>query len=285
MNSASHDENAIVTLTSDDGARVTVHHDGAHVTSWIPSGATDDRLFVSAKSAFGRGASIRGGVPVIFPQFASEGPLPKHGFARTTRWSLRHVEQRHDGARAEMELRDDDTTRAIWPHAFRAIVAVRVGGATLEVSLTIENTDSASFTFTAALHSYFQLRDAYRADVVGLSGTRYRDALQNRTEYNETNPSLAILGEIDRVYYDVAGPIAIREPERELHISQKGFRDVVVWNPGENGLRGKTDFGAGEERHMLCVESAAVQHPITLAPREQWIGKQLVTAVPSGRET
>lgn len=284
MNSASLDEPSTVTVTSDDGARVTMHHDGAHVTSWIPSGTTEDQLFLSARSAFGRGASIRGGVPVIFPQFASEGPLPKHGFARTTRWSLRHVEQRHDGARVEMELRDDDITRAIWPHAFRALLALRVGGTTLDIGLTIDNTDSASFTFTAALHSYFRVRDAYRTDITGLSGTRYRDALQHRTEDTETHPSLAILGEIDRVYFDVAGPLAIREPERGLRIVQYGFRDVVVWNPGENGLRGKTDFEAGEERHMLCVESAAVQHPITLQPGEQWVGQQLVTAVPSGRE-
>lgn len=284
MSSLPFDGNDVVTLTSDDGARVLLHHDGAHVTSWIPSGETDNRLFISARSAFGRGASIRGGVPVIFPQFASEGPLPKHGFARTTRWSLRHVEQRHDGARAEMELRDDDTTRAIWPHAFRAVFAVCVGGATLDMRLTIENTDQTSFTFTAALHSYFQVGDAYRTDVTGLSGTRYRDKLQNGAAYHETNSSLAILGEIDRVYYDAAGPLALREPERGLHIAQQGFRDVVVWNPGENGLRGKTDFGAGEERHMLCVESAAVQYPITLAPNEQWFGRQSVTAVPSGRE-
>ncbi len=277
------DEGAVVNLTSDDGARVTLHHDGAHVSSWIPSGAADDRLFVSARSTFGRGASIRGGVPIIFPQFASEGPLLKHGFARTSRWSLRHVEQRHDGACAEMELRDDDRTSALWPHAFRAVLVVCVGGATLDIRLTIHNTDSTSFVFTAALHSYFRVRDAYRTDITGLAGTRYRDALQHRAEYNETNTALGVYGEIDRVYFDVSGPLNLREPERGLRIEQQGFRDVVVWNPGENGLRGTTDFVAGEERQMLCVESAAVHVPITLAPGEQWIGRQIVTAVPLGR--
>ncbi len=283
MNGSPFDGGAVVNLTSDDGARVTLHHDGAHVSSWIPTGATDDRLFVSAQSTYGRGASIRGGVPIIFPQFASEGPLPKHGFARTSLWSLRHVEQRHDGARAEMELRDDDMTHALWPHAFRAVLAVCVGSATLDIKLTIQNIDSASFVFTAALHSYFRVRDAYRTEITGLAGTRYRDALRKRAEYSETNTALEIDGEIDRVYFDVSNPLHLREPERGLRIEQEGFPDAVVWNPGENGLRGKIDFAAGEEREMLCVESAAVRFPITLAPGEQWNGRQIVTAIPLAR--
>jgi glucose-6-phosphate 1-epimerase len=30
--------------------------------------------------------AVRGGVSVLFPQFASHGPLPKHGFARNMLW-------------------------------------------------------------------------------------------------------------------------------------------------------------------------------------------------------
>ena len=75
-----------VTLSSRDGARAEVYLQGAHVTSWRP--ATDDRerLFLSERSKYCPGGAIRGGIPVIFPQFAAEGPLPRHGFARTSRW-------------------------------------------------------------------------------------------------------------------------------------------------------------------------------------------------------
>src|SRR5690348_6301397 len=76
-----------IVLHSADGARADVFPYGAHVTSWMPAGG-GGRLFLSERSAFGAGSAIRGGVPVIFPQFASTGPLPKHGFARTMEWRV-----------------------------------------------------------------------------------------------------------------------------------------------------------------------------------------------------
>src|SRR5436305_1852990 len=74
-------------LVAPDGARAEIYLHGAHVTSWIPAG-DGERLFLSASSAFRPGAAIRGGVPVVFPQFSDRGPLPKHGFARTSEWEL-----------------------------------------------------------------------------------------------------------------------------------------------------------------------------------------------------
>src|SRR3954463_8096737 len=77
-----------VTLRADDGATAEIHHHGAHVTSWRPSPDGDERLYLSGASEYGDGKAIRGGIPIIFPQFATEGPLPRHGFARTTAWSV-----------------------------------------------------------------------------------------------------------------------------------------------------------------------------------------------------
>ena len=68
--------------------RPTVYLHGAHVTSWKPARDHDERLFLSERSEFRAGTAIRGGIPVIFPQFAAEGPLPRHGFARTSEWTL-----------------------------------------------------------------------------------------------------------------------------------------------------------------------------------------------------
>ena len=77
-----------VLIHAADGARACIQLDGAQVTSWIPAGAAEDRLFVSARAEYGAGASVRGGIPICFPQFGPFGPLPQHGFARTTRWRV-----------------------------------------------------------------------------------------------------------------------------------------------------------------------------------------------------
>src|SRR5690348_6654419 len=118
-----------IILESADGARAEVHRHGAHVTSWIPAGDTD-RLFLSERSA------IRGGIPVVFPQFATRAPLPKHGFARTMAWQV--VEHRE--SRARFRLASNAATTAIWPFAFAAELDVRIGGDTLEVELDVRNT-------------------------------------------------------------------------------------------------------------------------------------------------
>ncbi len=136
-----------IVLESPGGARATVTEHGAHVLSWTPA-AGDERLFLSARSRFGDGASIRGGIPVIFPQFAAFGPLPKHGFARTRPWTTLHVSPDS----ATFELSADAATRAIWPHEFAARVVVRVDDASVAVTLTVENRDPAAFSFAAALH-------------------------------------------------------------------------------------------------------------------------------------
>ncbi|KAL4556623.1 hypothetical protein LXL04_039281 [Taraxacum kok-saghyz] len=42
------------------------------------------------------------------------------------------------------------------------------------------------------------------------------------------------------------------------------------------------DFRDDEYKHMLCVEAATVENPITLKRREKWKGRQQILVVPSG---
>jgi len=77
----------VVSLATAAGAQASVHLHGAHVTSWKTPDGTE-RLFMSSASAFEAGTAIRGGVPVCWPQFAGRGPLGKHGFARTSEWTI-----------------------------------------------------------------------------------------------------------------------------------------------------------------------------------------------------
>ena len=108
-----------LTLMTRDGARAEIYADGAHVTSWIPAGGSE-RLFLSEVSEFTPGRAIRGGVPLVFPQFSGEGALPKHGFARNQMWELDDVAVGADQAVARFSLEYNEATRATSPSRFHA---------------------------------------------------------------------------------------------------------------------------------------------------------------------
>ncbi|HEX5829678.1 MAG TPA: hypothetical protein VFY16_01780, partial [Gemmatimonadaceae bacterium] len=216
------DGSPMLRLRADDGARADVHLHGAHVTSWIPAGESEDRLFLSARSKFGAGASIRGGIPVIFPQFAALGPLPRHGFARTSGWELVGVEREPTGAVATFRLVDSPATRAIWPHPFLAELTVAVGGARLRVALAVTNTGREPIAFTAALHSYVRVRDVERSEVHGLRGLAYRDSAAGGREDVDHAPALVVSGEMNRVYFEAPPELELREPDRVLRLHAAG---------------------------------------------------------------
>ena len=266
-----------IVIAAADGARAEVYAHGAHVTSWIPAGDTE-RLFLSSRSEFAPGRAIRGGVPVIFPQFASEGPLPKHGFARTTTWDpVRSSPEGAEVAEARFRLASSPATQAIWPHAFTAELNVAVQGRSLELTLSVTNTGSTPFTFTCALHTYLHVDDAKAAHIGGLRGHTYRDATAGGVHRAEESDEVAIIGEVNRIYFNVSSPLTVQEPHRITTIDMRGFTDVVVWNPGPAGAA-LSDMEPNGHLHMLCVEAAAIGNPITLKPGDRWSGSQRLLA-------
>ena len=259
-----------VHVRAPDGSTARISRHGAQVLSWIPADGRE-QLFMSPLSELGGSAPIRGGVPVIFPQFADYGPLPKHGFARDCAWRFDGKEQ--DGS-ATLRIEDSPATRARWPHAFACRLTVSVGDARLAIALEIENRDASTFEFTVALHTYLRVDDIDHARVEGLRGTRYRDRTVNDGGVVEEASTLAITGEVDRLYVDAPRRLVLTEPGRRLTIASEGFADVVVWNPWIEKARLLTDLPDDGYRSMLCIEPATVATPVRLAPGERWKGTQ-----------
>ena len=268
-----------VALVASDGARAEVYLHGAHVSSWRPANDGAERLFLSARSRFGPGEVIRGGVPVCFPQFAAQGPLPNHGFARVSSWDLVHARRTATGAaQAALRLADSPATRAEWPHPFGLELTVTALGGTLELGFTVTNTGATLFEFTGALHTYLRVADVGRAVVRGLQNARYRDKVLGTDGVLETAPELAFDREIDRVYYTAPDDLAVQEPGRAIAVRAAGFPDTVIWNPGP--ARGATlgDLEPDGYLRMLCVEAAASRAPVAVAPGARWHGSQTLTA-------
>ena len=268
-----------IALHAPDGARATVLLHGGHVVSWIPAGA-DEQLYLSPKSGFAPGLAIRGGVPVIFPQFNARGPLQRHGFARNKVWQCVSAHQDADQALAVVRLQDDDTTRASWPHRFNLELRVSVRAGTLGMALSCENRGDDAFEFASALHTYLRVDALSATRLQGLSGLQYWDAVADTTQ-RQQEEWLAPAGDLDRVYYKVDRNLLLTEArnggERRLQIHQQDFGDAVVWNPGAEKCAALADMPADGYLNMLCVEAARITHPVQLKPGARWAGVQTLT--------
>lgn len=268
-----------VRLEATDGARAEIYLQGAHVTTWRPAGGVE-RLYLSERAEFRPGAAIRGGIPVIFPQFSDRGPLPRHGFARTAAWDLAEAGTRADGAAwAVLRLQDAEATRKVWPEHFVADLRVEVGGQRLTVALLVTNAGAAPFTFTAALHTYLAVADIATVTVDGLGGVAYEDQAAGGARRVQTDPVVVIAGEVDRIYYDAPACTTVHTGIGAIEVCRQNFADTVVWNPGPEKAAGLADMPPQDYRHMLCVEAAAIGTPVHVDPGQQWSGIQTLQAL------
>jgi len=266
-----------IVLAADDGAQAEIYLYGAHVTSWIPVGSSE-ALFLSPKAEFIPGRPIRGGVPIIFPQFDGLGKLPMHGFARTLTWELAESAPDH----AILRLRENESSLSIWPHKFELEYTFRIGGSRLELSLKVTNTDNAPFEFTAALHTYLRVHNLRHATVGGLKGSWFVDRTNPSTgivrQAIQKDEQLAFPGEVDRLYFDVVHPVQLIQDEHRISVEKSGFADVVVWNPGREKCAAFKDMQPDSYLEFVCVEAAAVEKPIRLGQGEAWVGIQRLRA-------
>jgi glucose-6-phosphate 1-epimerase len=244
----------------DDRAELSLH--GGQLLHWRTGGC--ERLFMSPRAVFAEGKAIRGGVPVIFPQFAACGPGPRHGFARLRRWRIRS--QAMD--RVELGLDDDAATRAQWRHRFELRLHCALAPGACSLALEVRNLDARALAFTAALHAYFAgAIDAFELD--GLQAAGFEEGgrmLPAEAAVLHPAPPL------DRIYAGGADSLLLRCGERALAIERSGFSEWVVWNPGAQAAA-LADLGAAAAGDFLCVEPARALSPLTLEPGQGWRGE------------
>ncbi len=259
-------------IETKEAASANIYLHGAHVTSWrLPNG--DERLFLSPRAEFVAGKAIRGGVPIIFPQFNREGPLPRHGFARNKTWQFVVITE----DTAMFRLSSDTETRAIWPARFTADLTVNVRANVLNLGFAVHNLGAEPISFTCALHTYLRVNAIEQVEVTGLAGVTYSDKTREGHQ-GVQDDVLLIDRETDHIYYDVAEPVTVREPARVTQVRQTGFTDVVVWNPWTSAAQ-LADMEPEGYREMLCVEAAVIGEPVQLEPNAVWAGTQQLTAV------
>lgn len=266
-------------LRNAHGDRVVVLRHGAQVLSWQTADGIE-RLYVSPVAA-SAGQPVRGGVPVIFPQFNQRGPdfnLPRHGFARTLPWTLARGES-SDVPMVELSLADSPDSRLLWPFAFALSMRVQLWPGQLVMQLHVHNHSNQPMPFTAALHTYLALPALAGGRLHGLDGCRKLDTLSDEAGVAAEGP-LPLGGAIDDIFFDVARPLVLESGAGRLRIVMSGgFHDVVVWNPGEKQARNLKDMPDDDWQKMLCVEAACIGQPARLAAGEHWQGGQTLSVV------
>lgn len=267
-----------IKVSAPGGAAAIVTLHGAHIVSWT-SADSDERLYLSEQSSFSPGIPIRGGIPLIFPQFSTLGGLPRHGFARNTAWQLEKVHEGGEYAGATLFLTDSPATRRIWPFAFRAELTFSLARNRMDLELSVENSGGEPFSFTAALHTYLRVEHIETTQVLGLQGRTYRDQTAGGSKRTEDQQAINFDEEVDRIYLNAPHDVMLREPNRSMNILGVNFPDLVLWNPWVEKCAQLGDMPADGFKRMLCVEAALVEHPLSLAPGKQWWGRQSLVAI------
>lgn len=226
-------------------------------------------LWLSPLSNFTPKHAIRGGVPLCFPWFGkhpTESKVPSHGFARNMPWLLQSVTESEQDHTLIFTLKDNDETRSIWPHAFNAMLEIRLGEL-LNLDFSIVNVDQNPFDFTFAFHSYFAIEHIARTQILGLENAPFLDQLKPENGFSQMESTpIRINQETDRIYQCNRGNYKIVQDHLNQHIliQSSNCPNVIVWNPWVEKTSKLGDMSADSWQNMLCVESGRIMDVITL---------------------
>jgi len=265
-------------LASGTSAEVYLH--GAHVTSFkVETGK--DVLFVSKKAIFSPSKAIRGGIPVIFPQFGP-GKLPQHGFARDHFWTIvgTGVVDSHS-TWITLELKDSELTRKTWPYAFTLSLTTTITYNDTNKShlqqkmVVINDSETDKFEFTAALHTYFSISNIHTTSVSPAKGLWYFDKTTNQRVQQEEN-LITFKKETDNMFYAAPNQLLIEDTSNgyKVKLEKENFNDAVVWNIWGEKIKTISDFSPEEWEHYVCVEAGVIEKPVLLSPKQVWEGSQ-----------
>ncbi|MGY3944842.1 D-hexose-6-phosphate mutarotase [Aeromonas tecta] len=266
-----HDVDGLPLLCIDNAyAKAKISLFGAHLLSYQRHDEPD-AIWLSDKAVLNGSRPIRGGIPICWPWF---GPAPArvgsgkpaHGFARTSLWTLDGVTDHAYGTLVHLSLRDNDTTRALWPHAFELALDVLIS-TSLSLTLITRNTGNVPLVYNGALHSYLQISAPENVSLTGL-GEPYSRILV--AQQGRQQGALRLSEAIDRIYHQPEAMITLSDGKRTIRVTSQHHDSVVVWTPWLEGAMAIDDMSTHGYRTMLCAE-AAITDPagVTILPNEE----------------
>lgn len=248
---------------------------GAQLKTWRPRTTSIPVVWLPEDAQCIQGKSLHGGAPICWPWFgvhATEKNYPAHGFARVAPWQLIAVTEEADGAtRLVLQMQDSPLRQQYWPQASELTLAITIGHQ-LSMQLTTKNTGKEAFSFTEAIHTYFQISDIEKVSVLGLAGCTYIDTVGERASRLQEG-NIRFVAETDRIYINSESECMIEDTGlmRKIRIIKKGSHSTVVWTPWTEKANKLADLASGW-RQMVCVESGnAAVNQLTLPAGESHV--------------
>lgn len=228
-------------------------------------------FYLSPLSAGKPSWPARGGVPVLFPQFADRGPLPRHGLVRTARWTLLEERAAAEDHRVRYGLTIGPTDFSAWPHGADLGLTVEAHPDAVLFSMRVANTGLDAFSWTGGLHPYFEVEDLLACSISGLAGMGVQDKYDAGLKIQPTGPLTFDSRPFERLY-DACTALTLNTPRHRLDLRANGFGQWMVWNPGADGAGSLADLPAAHWNRFVCVEPVCVDTPVLLAPGEAFDG-------------
>jgi D-hexose-6-phosphate mutarotase len=246
---------------------VCVYLLGATVTSWVYK--EQEQLFLSSKAVLAGPKAIRGGIPLVFPQFGPSGPLPQHGFARVSYWTFAGIVEDTEQLAAQFTLEPSQIPqeqKSLWNYrrfinsAFKLVYTITLRGGNLTTRMQVHNTGTETFPLHFLFHTYLLVKDVSSVQILGLDGCNFDDSAVQQT--GTTSGVVTIGREVDRVYTNVTNNnLALKDT---IAIEKHNLPDVVVWNPWIEKAKALKDLGDNEYTRFVCVEAGSVHDYVQL---------------------
>lgn len=217
------------------------------------------------------GQPVRGGVPVLFPQFAERGSLPKHGLVRQRFWNQDSASQ------VSVHLTPDPDVG--WYGEARLVLCVLESAQSNAITLVLQitNTGHQPFEFTGGLHPYFLVQDVQVCQVLGLQDCAYQDRYAAHDCLSEAG-WISTAQAFERLYLQ-APELILVNGQRRLSLSCQGFKEWMIWNCGQAGAQILTDLPDADWQKFLCIEPVIASQPVLLAPNAVFDGRLTIRPI------
>jgi len=205
------------------------------------------------------GNAVRGGVPVLFPQFANKGPLSKHGFARNLIWQEQSAWQKTSevGVVYELDLSNQDVLN--WPYKATLKLEIIADPYQLFMKLLVVNKGVNALEWTGGLHPYWWVPNLIETEIVGLKFDSYDKLALNANG-------------LERIFPNKNPVTLVRGKTSALKIQATGFDEWMVWNPGREAAGLLTDMPIDDWQHFVCIEPVCINKPVKLHSGQSFEG-------------